>query len=84
MTRSICKSKAFEILVRARHLGGDLARSALVSLLPGNAVTELQEDVADAWGSANATRVFGFEDMKTWSDHYGSPNLGSLNDWLDT
>lgn len=84
MTRSICKSKAFEILVRARHMGGDLARSALVSLLSGNAVTEVQEDVADAWGSANATRVFGLEDMNTWSGHYGSPNLGSLKDWLDS
>ena len=84
MTRSICKSKAFEILVRARHMGGDLARSALVSLLPGNAVTGLQEDVADAWGSANTTRVFGLEDMKTWSGHYGSPSLGSLKEWLDS
>lgn len=84
MTRSICKSKAFEILVRARHMGGDLARSALVSLLPGNAVTELQEDVADAWGSANATRIFGLEDMKTWSGHYESQNLGSLKEWLDS
>ncbi|MFW6114154.1 MAG: Card1-like endonuclease domain-containing protein [bacterium] len=84
MTRNLCKSKAFEILVRSRHMGGDLARSALVSLLPANIVVELQADIADAWGSANATRVFGLEDMKTWSGHYGSPNLGSLKDWLES
>lgn len=84
MTRSLCKSKAMEILVRSRHMGGDLARSALVSLLPGNIVSELQADIADAWGSANATRVFGLEDMKTWSGHYGSPNLGSLKEWLES
>ena len=82
MTRSLCKSKAFEILVRSRHMGGDLARSALVSLLPGDVVTELQADIAHAWGSANPTRVFGLEDMKTWSGHYGSQNLESLETWL--
>jgi hypothetical protein len=84
MTRSLCKSKAFEILVRSRHMGGDLARSALVSLLQGNVVTELQADIADAWGSANAARVFGLEDMKNWSGHYGSPNPGSLREWLES
>jgi hypothetical protein len=84
MTRSLCKSKAFEVLVRSRHMGGDLARSALVSLLPGNIVSELQADIADAWGSANATRVFGLEDLKTLLGHYGAPNLGSLKDWLES
>lgn len=84
MTMGICKSKAFEILTRSRQMGGDLARAALVSLLSCDAVTELQKDVADAWGSANATHIFGLEDLKTWIGIYGSPNLDSIKKWIDS
>lgn len=84
MTRGICKSKAFEVLVRARQMGGDLARSALVSLLPSHIVGELQEDVDDAWGSPNTTKIFGLEDIRTWGGYYGSPNFDNLKEWLDS
>ena len=84
MTRSICKSKAFEILVRSRHMGGDLSRSALVSLLPSNVVEDLRKDIASAWGSNISTKIFGLEDVRKWSGHDGSPNLDGLREWLDS
>lgn len=84
MTRDRCKSKAFEILVRAAHMGGDLARSALVSLLPNPIVEDLKSDIADTWGSNNTTRIFGLEDLRRWAGQYGSPDLGDLRTWLDS
>ena len=84
MTRSLCKSKAFEISVRARQMGGDLARSAVVCLLSGGLVEDLQADVNDAWSSTNAPRIFGLEDLRTWAGHYGTPNLDSFKEWLES
>lgn len=83
MTRSMCKSKAFEVMARSRHMGGDLARSALVSLLPTDIVADLRDDVASAWASSNTTRIFGLEDMRHWAGHNGSPDLTSLKNWLE-
>lgn len=40
-TKPICKSKLFEIAVRSRHLGGDLARAGLVCLADGRIVEAL-------------------------------------------
>ncbi len=85
----LCKSKAFEIAARSRQMGGDLARSALVCLLHGEDkrgpfVDQLRADVDDVWGSSNPTRIFGLEDARTWSGHYGSPDLGSLKQWLES
>src|SRR5690606_37803550 len=34
--KALCKSKLFEVAMRARQMGGDLARSALVCLLDGS------------------------------------------------
>lgn len=84
MSRSLCKSKAFEIMIRSRHMGGDLARSALVSLLPNNIVEDLRVDISSAWGASNATEIFGIEDVRQWAGCYGSPDLSSLKNWLDS
>ena len=76
----LCKSKLFEIAVRARQLGGDLARAALVCLADGNTTGELQKDIDDAWEASNTPRVFGFEDVKRW--YIG--DITSLAEWLES
>lgn len=85
----LCKSKLFEVAMRARRLGGDLARSALVSLLHGGDakgpyVDQLRNDVADIWDAPNTPRVFGLDELKEWAGIHGTPNTASLKDWLDS
>jgi hypothetical protein len=74
-TLNICKSKAFEITVRARQMGGDLARSALVCLLlgedkRGKYIEQLRADVNDVWTATNTTQIFGLEDVREWAGHH--------------
>jgi hypothetical protein len=84
-TKSLCKSKLFEVAVRSRQLGGDLARAALVCLARDTTVRELQADVDDMWGANNTTKVFGVENICAWSDCNGKqPNLYSLQTWLES
>ena len=85
----LCKFKAFEITARSRQMGGDLARSALVCLLhgqdgKGKFIDQIRADIADVWGSSNATRIFGLDDLRDWAGHNGSPSLGELKSWLDS
>ena len=80
--KHLCKTKAFEIAVRARHLGGDLARSALVCLAGDKHTRALQHDIHELWGASNSTRVFGFSDVCRWSNIDGPPNLSDLQHWL--
>ncbi|MCX7624855.1 MAG: DUF1887 family CARF protein [Candidatus Sumerlaeaceae bacterium] len=80
-----CKQKLFEVTIRARQLGGDLARSALVCLLDGAAngqakVDCLRRDIKDIWNSPNTPRVFAFDDIISWVK--GSTE--SLKEWLDS
>jgi hypothetical protein len=83
--KTICKSKLFEIAVRSRQLGGDLARAALVCLADDEVVKALQNDVNDLWGAGNTTRVFGISDVRQWSDCDGKqPNCNSLKSWLES
>ena len=65
------KLKFFEAYNRARQLGGDEARAALVCALddPGS----LEQDIAREWDAGNRVRVFGSKDLpglqtrlKTW------------------
>ena len=84
-----CKSKLFEVALRARQLGGDLARSALVCLLhdsgsEGAYVDQLRNDVADVWDAPNTPRVFGLDDLKEWAGLNFYPNPSFLQQWLDT
>ncbi len=84
-SKSICKSKLFEVAVRSRQLGGDLARAALVCLAGDKTVSALQADIDDVWGASNTTKVFGLSDVQAWSDYGGKrPNRHSLKTWLES
>lgn len=84
-TKPICKSKLFEVTVRARNLGGDLARAALVCLADDTTVAALQKDVNDVWGASNTTKVFGRSDITDWSNRDGKqPNRHGLKTWLES
>jgi hypothetical protein len=87
--KPLCKPKLFEVSMRARQMGGDLARSALVCLLDGSDargsyVDQLRADIASLWDAPNVPRVFGLADLREWAGTSGSPNLGSLKEWLDS
>src|SRR5579875_2589102 len=85
----LCKSKLFEVAMRARQLGGDLARSAVVSLIDGQDsngryIDQLRGDVESVWEAPNKPQVFGLADLREWTGTAGSPNLDSLKRWLDS
>ena len=85
----LCKSKLFEVAMRARQLGGDLARCALVCLLHGSDkkgpfVDQLRSDVEDIWDAPNTPQVFGLDDLKEWAGIQGEPNVGTLQQWLES
>ncbi|NTW87846.1 MAG: DUF1887 family protein [Desulfobulbaceae bacterium] len=85
----LCKSKLFEVAMRSRQLGGDLARSALVCLLHGSNnnglyVDQLRNDIADIWDASNTPKVFGLDDLREWAGIHGEPNVGTLQQWLDS
>jgi len=83
--KPICKSKLFEVAVRSRQLGGDLARAALVCLADDRIVAALQADVDEVWGASNTTKVFGLSDVRAWSDcDSKQPNRHSLKAWLES
>src|SRR5579883_2106487 len=85
----LCKSKLFEVAMRARQLGGDLARSAVVCLIDGQDsngryIDQLRGDVESVWEAPNKPQVFGLADLREWTGTAGSPNLDSLKRWLDS
>jgi len=85
----MCKSKLFEVALRARQLGGDLARSALVCLLHGGDgrgpyVAQLRQDVTDIWDAPNTPQVFGLDDLREWAGTNGRPDTVSLKEWLES
>lgn len=87
--KALCKSKLFEVAMRARQMGGDLARSALVSLLDGSDangsyVEQLRADIASVWDAPNVPRIFGLADLREWASVAGAPNQSSLKEWLDS
>lgn len=84
-----CKSKLFEVAMRARHMGGDLARSALVCLLDGGDengpyVDQLRSDIASVWDAPNVPAVFGLADLREWAGTNDAANTRSLKEWLDS
>lgn len=83
-TKGLCKSKLFEIAIRARQMGGDLARSALVCPVNTSVADELRMEIASLWDASNAPRVFGLDDMREWAGDTGSPDARSLVEWLDS
>lgn len=87
--KALCKSKLFEVAMRARQMGGDLARSALVCLLDGSDdkgpyVEQLRADIASVWDAPNVPKVFGLADLREWAGTAGPPNLSLLKEWLDS
>lgn len=87
-----CKYKMFEVNKRARQLGGDLARSALICLVDGideNAkekrIQLLRNDMESLLDSSAVTKVFGADDVREWEginvDHQ---SYATLKEWLDS
>lgn len=75
--------------MRARQMGGDLARSALVCLIDGpddkgEFVEQLRADITSVWDAPNVPRVFGLADLREWAGTTGEPNLNSLVEWLES
>lgn len=88
-TIQLCKSKVFEVAMRSRQLGGDLARSALFCMLYGENedglyLTQLEGDVKDIWGASNTPKVFGLKDLKEWAGIDGPSDVSSLKKWLES
>ncbi len=83
----LCKSKLFEVAIRARQLGGDLARSALVCLCHGSDSNgsyagQLRKDIEDIWDASNTPQVFNLDDLKDWEGYSGKRNTKLLKDWI--
>jgi hypothetical protein len=55
----LARLKAFEVSLRTRQPGGDLARWPLVCLLNPQDVLAVEQDVAAAWGSPAMPAAFG-------------------------
>ncbi len=69
-----CKLKLFEAFTRARQLGGDEARAALVCCHDDPRLIE--SDVGSVWDIKDRVKVFGRPDLKCLSDRF--------KDWFDT
>ncbi len=84
----LCQSKLFEVALRARQLGGDLARFAFICLLDrdsnGNDWAGVLEDkIGSSWESHCKPRVFGLRHLREWIGTSGTDgNLTSLQQWL--
>jgi len=89
-TARLCKSKLFEVALRARQLGGDLARSAVACLLPDPGPANpssvgpagVEDDGKAAWDAPNPPRVFGLSHLRAWHGQGGPPDLSGLKTWL--
>jgi len=84
-----CKAKLFEVAMRSRQMGGDLARSALACLLDRGPqrqdyVEELRADVDALWDAPNVPRVFGLRDLREWAGVSGTRDTSTLRQWLDS
>lgn len=69
-----CKLALLEAYVRARQLGGDEARVALVCLY--DKARGFEVDVQEEWFAENRVRVFGPDELPSLSDH--------LREWIET
>lgn len=87
----ICKNKLFEVGIRARQLGGDLARAAMVCLLYGKPKNRnelkmdlLKGDIADIWESPNEIKAYGLDDVRAWFGTHNALNVHNLKKWLES
>jgi hypothetical protein len=81
----LCKSKLFEVALRARQLGGDLTRFAFVCLLGQTNQGEeksaiLERQARSAWDAPNKPRVFGLSHVRNWL----AGNSSDLQEWLES
>lgn len=70
-SKQAAKYHLFEVYSRARQLGGDEARFALVNLCDDKHVNSLQLDVTEEWDAAGKIRVFGRSHLRDLSGHLG-------------
>lgn len=74
-----CKEKFFEAQIRARQLGGKLARCCLVTLLNKESAELVQQDLEELWlTQTKSPIVFGRESVVRW--HKG--DIADLAEWL--
>ncbi len=83
-----CKNRLFEAATRARQLGGDLARVALICLLGGRDqnglyIDQLKNDMESLWKVPNPPQVFGPDDVRTWEGLNGPKSYRSLKRWFE-
>lgn len=65
--KSSCKEHLLEVYVRARQLGGDEARVALVCGYENT--RELQDEIEDEWFTEGRIRVFGMTELADLQNH---------------
>lgn len=58
--------REFEVALRARQLGGDIASAALVCFLDGAAVDEVRRDIESVWDQPNLPEIFGLSHLREW------------------
>lgn len=79
--RKETKGKVFEVMERARQIGGHLARSAVVSLHDDANRDELRSEILNVWsGDQLPPHVFGLSDLKAWQDG----DFHTLTRWLQS
>lgn len=68
-SKKLCKSKGFEIIHRAQQIGGEEAKTMLITLMAsGNQETQagyLEDELSRETGSRELIRVLGRDDLKT-------------------
>ncbi|BCB96591.1 hypothetical protein JZK55_15130 [Dissulfurispira thermophila] len=62
--RHVCKSKGFEILHRTRQIGGDEARTVLITMLNNDKRDELDDELSIDTGGKDNILVLGENDLK--------------------
>jgi hypothetical protein len=72
--KSRCKQKLFEVFTRARQLGGDESRAALVCSFDDPRAIELE--VGEVWDMKGRIKVFGKRDLLSLGDR--------LQGWFDS
>jgi len=63
------KEHLMEVFVRARQLGGDEARFAVVTYCPDDIAAALEQEVSREWDAAGKIRVFGRTHIPHFSTH---------------
>lgn len=71
-TKKMCKHKLFEIVHRARQLGGDEARIGLVCMASPNVVGEIENELEE-----DHVKVFGKSSLQMWGS-----DLTELENWF--